>query len=521
MHEAFRDAAPGALLRNLAELDWRRSHGGAAAGGERLLRGIWDEIEAKFRAADVARRAEMIRGLGVVAYYQPGPALRLVRMAQPNPAFWAGPDDAQALARVVPPVLGTIAYNLDYTEDCCELLWWLGRDQPLDMLDSQHPLAVLHELAGYRPHKAIELQHAVVTAAERWVAEPDAHQHLLSPLDVLTPVLAKTALSSGWEPLFVQPEPTAALRERALAIVATVARGEDVRAARRAVQSLGYVLDEPVRPGGHDLPDGFEALWHPYRTQALAVLAELCAAPAHPLVHLACIERLSRHVERGSEDPLAEGVRAAFASVERSFELRFTELLLQAGVSAVYDVPPWRNVPASPGGRERQDAGRRETAEEFLGLYPDPADGLTRIASRMETIDALALDPLQVGASCRAIAADLAGLDPDYTADLCERAVLGPPSPLLSHLPPWLGWVRQTRPDRYLRLRGRSWTRAARRNAPRSLRRCGIPKGRRSMARTTSWSKRSHTRTRGCSGRRSLPCGSSPASTRSAPRSWP
>jgi hypothetical protein len=126
-----------------------------------------------------------------------------------RPAFWAGPGEAQALARVVPPVLGTIAYNLNYTEECCELLWKLCRDQPLDALDPQHPLSVLHELAGYRPHKAIELQHAVVTAVKRWVAEPDAHQHLLSPLDVLVPVLAKTALSPGWEPIFVLPGPTA------------------------------------------------------------------------------------------------------------------------------------------------------------------------------------------------------------------------------------------------------------------------------------------------------------------------
>jgi hypothetical protein len=451
VHGAFRDAVPGALLRNLAELDWRRSHGGAAAGGEHLLRGIWAEMEAEFRAADGGRRAEMIRALGVVAYYQPGPALRLVRIARPHPALWAGPGAAQALARAVPPVLGTIAYNLDYTGDCCDLLWQLARDQPME-LDPQSPLAVLHELAGYRRHKAIELQHAVVTAVERWVGEPGAHEHLLSPLDVLVPVLAKAGLSPGWEPLFVLPGPTAALRERAFAIVAAAARGADARATHRAVGILGHVLDEPVSPGGHAPPEGFEALWHPDRRQALVVLAELCAAPAHPLVHLACVERLSRHLDRSGEYPLSEEIRAAFASVERSFELRFTELLLRSGVPALYDVPPWTDQPSSTGGRERQDAGRRKTAEEFLARYPDPADGIARIAYGMETIEALEIDPLQAAASCRVIATDLAELDPDYTAELCERAVLGPPSPLLPHLSPWLYRVRQTRPERYLRL---------------------------------------------------------------------
>jgi hypothetical protein len=218
------------------------------------------------------------------------------------------------------------------------------------------------------------------------------------------------------------------------------------------VQRLGYVLDEPICPGGHALPEGFEALWHPQRAQALAVLAGLCAAPAHPLVHLGCLERLSRHVKWGGEDPLADAIRAAFASVERSFGLRFTELLLQVSVPAVYDVPPWTDRLAGPGGQERHDAGRRETAAEFLVQYPDPADGLARIASTVETIEALAADPMQVGASCRVIAADLAELDPDYTTDLCGRVVLGPPSPLLSHLPPWLYRVRQTRPERYLQL---------------------------------------------------------------------
>jgi hypothetical protein len=454
LHGTFRDAARSALLRNLAELDWRRSRGGAASGGEQLLHGIWNEIEAEFRRADVARRAEIIHGLGMVAYFQPGPALRLVRMAQPSPAFWAGPGKAQDLARVVPPVLGTIAYNPDYTEDCCELLWRLGRDQPQNALDPHHPLSVLHELAAYRRHKAIELQHAVVTAVQRWVAEPDAHQHLLSPLDVLTPVLAKTALSPGFGPLFVLPEPTAPLRERALAIVAAVARGEDVRAARHAVQRLGYVLDAPIPAGGYALPDGIEALWRPYRAQALAVLADVSAAPAHPLVHLACLDRLSRHIRRGSGDPLADAVRAAFASVERSFELRFAEILLRVNIPAVYDVPPWTDLPSGSGDREPQEAGQRETAAEFLTRHPDPADGVARIASRIETIEALGVDLTPADASCRVLARELAHLDADYTAALCEHAVLGPPSPLRSHLAPWLWWVRQTRPDRYLRLAG-------------------------------------------------------------------
>jgi hypothetical protein len=67
-------------------------------------------------------------------------------------------------------------------------------------------------------------------------------------------------------------------------------------------------------------------------------------------------------------------------------------------------------------------------------------------------IEALAIDPMQVQASCIAIAADLAELAPDYIADACEHIVLGTPSPLLSHLPPWLYQVRQARPERYLRL---------------------------------------------------------------------
>ena len=72
-----------------------------------------------------------------------------------------------------------------------------------------------------------------------------------------------------------------------------------------------------------------------------------------------------------------------------------------------------------------EDAGRRATAAEFIVRYPDPADGLARIASTIEMIEALAIDPMQVEASCRVIAADLAALDADYTADLCERAAAG------------------------------------------------------------------------------------------------
>lgn len=458
VHTSFSAVAPGALLRNLAELDWRRYRSGATGAGEHLLRGIWKEMEVELRSARAARKIELIRGVAPIAYYQPGPALRLVRIAlDPPPEIVRAAQASEwpALLRAVARVLASISYNLEYTAECCDLLWCLGRDEPQETWDDpDHAMSVLRDLASYRMHKSLALQEAVVAAVERWVMEPGAHEHLHSPLEPLNQVLAKTSVSPRrtgyeyeWRPFPVAPEPTSALRAKAFALIRRLAETGETRAKRGAIRSLGLLLQEPIALMGMDLPDGFVDVWEPEEKRALAALAELCARPLHPLLLLKCVEVLVRRLDRRGEDPLKSAVAQVRDSIPRSFELRFVELLLRAGVRGTYDVEPWTTRHLGVDSWERHDSGRKETAAEFLAHYPAPADGVRRIASEMVRIETFGLE-----ANCIAVAEYVAAVDPDYAAEVCELVVFGPPSPIRQRIDPWLYRIKQPRPDRYLRL---------------------------------------------------------------------
>lgn len=458
VHTSFSAVAPGALLRNLAELDWRRYQSGASGAGEHLLRGIWKEMEVELRSAGAARKIELIREVAAVAYYQPRPALRLVRIAlDPSPEIVreAQASEWPALLRAVAPVLASISYNTEYTAECCDLLWRLGRDEPLESWDDpDHAMSVLRDLASYRMHKSLALQEAVIAAVERWVMEPGAHEHLHSPLEPLNQVLAKTSVSPRrtgyeyeWRPFPVAPVPTSALRAKAFALIRRLAETGETLAKRGAIRSLGLLLQEPIPLMGMDLPDGFVDVWEPEEKRALAALAELCARPLHPLLLLECVEVLARRLDRRGDDSLRSAVKQVCDSIPRSFELRFVELLLRAGIRGTYDVEPWTTRYPGVDAWERHDACRKETAAEFLANYPTPADGVQRIADEMGRIEAFGLE-----ANCIAVAEHVAAVDPDYAAEVCELAVFGPPSPIRQRIDPWLYRIKQPRPDRYLRL---------------------------------------------------------------------
>ncbi|HYR10293.1 MAG TPA: ATP-binding protein [Longimicrobium sp.] len=454
VHAAFRGIAADALLRNLAELDWRRYRDGVPGSGEALLRGLWDDMEAEFRAANAARRVEMIRALRVVAYYQPGPALHLARIAmQTCLRAPAGPraSEEQSLADAVSVVLGSIAFTLPYTAECCDLLWRLARDDPRESWNGpDHAIGILVELAVYRPGKPLALQEAVVAAVGRWVEEPGAHGHRHSPLDVLDPVFVKTAVmfrpdgsEYGWGPVVIAPTVTAALRARAFAVVARVAGQGELRGVLRAVRSLSVVLQEPLRYAEMEVPDGFEALWRPEQNRALAALAELCAHSPHPLVALECLRALGQARDAGP----AEDKQRVSASIPRSFDVRLTETLLRITVPEVYAIEPWRTRCSGLDAHERLEQGRAETAAEFLACHPAPADGLEQIDRVIGTVEAFGMP-----ASCVSLAAHLAASDPDYLAALCERAAAGAPSPVVPHLAALLYRVKEARPERYLQL---------------------------------------------------------------------
>jgi len=80
----FQDICPTAVLRNLAELDWRIRH--TSDRETDLLADIWQEIREEFRMASNSERYRLLELFKEVAYHQPKQTLRLVELAMREPA---------------------------------------------------------------------------------------------------------------------------------------------------------------------------------------------------------------------------------------------------------------------------------------------------------------------------------------------------------------------------------------------------------------------------------------------------
>jgi hypothetical protein len=298
--QAFRDVAAGRLLRNLSEVDWRVRRDAPRAAA--LLRPIWDELMAEFRAATVLRRAQILEIVKAVALYQPADALRLVEHAIRQPVEEisdlerAFHFDADNVLRHLPSILREIAYHVEFLPRCVRLLWGLGRDDPKELRSYPgHPIRLLAEMAGFGRFKPVTYQTAVVDAAARLLDDPDVHDHHYSVLDIISTALARSgthtlpedAASFSIRPYTISRAAVIELRQRALAIVTTCLRSQRLDVALRAAGVLAKQA-HPVKSqmDGHLITDDQQAQWMHDRFDALAALEAFVAERDEPLVQL-------------------------------------------------------------------------------------------------------------------------------------------------------------------------------------------------------------------------------------------
>jgi hypothetical protein len=459
VYDAFGSEHRIRVFANLAELDWRRRASGRPAVD--LLTSIWSEIEEEFRTSSPFRRLTILKALDDVAFYQPGPSLRIVELAISHPStaedggeyrvFGSSINDESVL-RELPRLLRRIAYHPEYISRCCDLLWQLGRDDQRELNPyPEHAIRVLQDLAKYDHEKPVAFNEMGLAAVERWTREPDVHNHRHSPFDVLDPLLAKVGESSRSEgfqivfhPFQVSREMTAHIRERAIAMMAEAAHGESLKGAVRAVKSLHEVVRDPMGIFGMELTPADEEAWTPEQLQAMEVLHRVCTRPRDPLVYVKCVAAVDWHVEYGGEGPLKERAKEIIASVPRSFDLFLTEALLAHGVDGL-DLDGEEDDKTGLKRWERFEARRKAAAERFLEECPNAEDGFARLVERFTTIH-----DAGVNASTHHLLTYLAKADPTYAARLVEIAIERIDTPLAFHLSPLLYQVRVADEARYL-----------------------------------------------------------------------
>jgi hypothetical protein len=285
----------------------------------------------------------------------------------------------------LPPVLRRVAFNREYTQEACELLWRLGRNDPRELNQyPDHGVRLLADLASYEPGKPVWFNQKVLDAAEAWLTDPDLPSYKYSPLDVVTRILAKQAeyhkleghsLRFGFVGINLPAVGT--LRKQAVAYVEKCLANPHPRVVARALQAVREIINHPASMVGHAVTDEEMAAWQPEQLEGVRLLREFLTRAKNPVLQAYAIHELGWHAENGHPPDVAKGVFEALALIPQSLELDLAIAL----TIALYDI-----------GRGkldftvRQEVFVSELAARLLKEYPG-AEGIVKIESILNQIE--------------------------------------------------------------------------------------------------------------------------------------
>jgi hypothetical protein len=284
----------------------------------------------------------------------------------------------------LPPVLQRIALNPDYTEQACQILWELGRDDRRELNQfPNHAVRVLADLAAYAPGKPVLYSTKVLKAAERWLEDPDLPSYKNSPLDLVDPLLAKQAefqkleghtISFGF--VGINLPVVAPLRKEAIAYVEKCLMHEHPRVASRALQTIRDIVNHPASMGGRIVTAEEMEAWKPEQLEGVRLLKEFITHTKSPVLLVLAKHELYWHAENGQPAEVAKGVSEALALIPPSLDLDVATAL----TNALYDVGRGKTDYATA-----QENFLTDLATKFLKELPGTV-GIAKIESVLNEI---------------------------------------------------------------------------------------------------------------------------------------
>jgi hypothetical protein len=204
LYEAFGSHSLKSLMRNLAELDWRKGHAGET--GLNLLDGIWADIHNRFRNGDEYARHEILSELAPAAIYQPVQVLRLIRTAIDSPVVMTEADEGsqyrlgqQYVASALPALLEGTAYHPDHIRESVTLLWELAKPEPNRSSNDSSARTVLKRLSSWRRYTDAAFNFGMLLQAIRLMSRPDAFTGDYTPFDIIRQLLEKDGEFTEWQ----------------------------------------------------------------------------------------------------------------------------------------------------------------------------------------------------------------------------------------------------------------------------------------------------------------------------------
>jgi hypothetical protein len=192
------------LMRNLAELDWRRGQSGET--GLNLLDGIWADIHRRFRAGDEYARHQILTDLSPGAIYQPDHVIALVRTAIDDPIqpdltgegsrFRLGQDHVLS---AVPGLLEATAHHPARLRESVTTLWELAKSESDRSGGSESARTVLKRLASWHRFGNPALNFAMLVEAIRITRRADAFTNDFTPFTLIHQILEREGEFNEWQ----------------------------------------------------------------------------------------------------------------------------------------------------------------------------------------------------------------------------------------------------------------------------------------------------------------------------------
>lgn len=199
-----------------------------------------------------------------------------------------------------------------------------------------HGVRVLRELAGYSADKPVAVCEQVLATMEDILHEPDALDHVHSPLEVLEPLLSKEGmdhvsqgLAVSLRPFAISPEATRQLRRRVLQLVKTLALGGALSVQLRATDTLEGALRKPIGMVGR-VPTKEEIKgWAADDLEALAVLSEVLNTSSEPLLRIKVRDAVAWVAQYGASAEVQQAARSIRDGVVDETEIRIFRTLTE------------------------------------------------------------------------------------------------------------------------------------------------------------------------------------------------
>jgi transcriptional regulator with XRE-family HTH domain len=331
-------AAEGNALRNLVvnagRIDWQESTTGSTTDG--LIEPVWAQVSAAVHHELASVRLDAMEVLEKVAYFQPRRTLELAASVLSETAAPVTTEIGLGMTRTytdvdvhhaLAPVLRAVAYNLEFLPRAADLLWHLARDdeRPTNQ-HPDHPLRLLHELAGFTREGPTEHQRVLAAQVERWLSRVAEIATVHAPLAVLLPLLATEGHDELWRPdalafhpYILRPTPEILqLRSTVLDLTFSELASARLERASAAVTMLGAAVSLPQGSFGLKVPVEVQLQWINHLIDVLHRLRRYFDSRTLAPTILVAIRRQLQWLAENGPDGLRQAARDVLAAIPRT-----------------------------------------------------------------------------------------------------------------------------------------------------------------------------------------------------------